>query len=288
MRISDIIRETSDVDEALQSFDTVGDMSQQDQAFPRKQAQWATSPGQQVKIQKFFEKTPYNFRIFVSNVKPSNLYNGPIDQKTAALFLGAEAAEKVFSNTKNAITVIYVGNNSGASEGTRPLTPWIMAHRFGHMMQGDKRLGGWLPPVYYKASDYLDKQVTKILVDCYGITTTKIGLFSPEVIDREYNYPISYRELLYNAIGTMGSARTGQSVDNEFRHELFAQYIQSGAITFNPLPEKLGNKTLKPNAPDYLTQTATTLTKLFEKILGGCVGRVFMMTDVTGGLPRLK
>ena len=274
-----------EVDEALQSFDTVGDMSQQGQAFPSNQAQWATSQAQQLKTQKFFEKTPYNFRILVSNIKPPHLYNGPVNQKTLAQFVGADAAATVFSNTADSINVVLVGNNAGLSNGAFPLTPWIMAHRFGHMMNHDKVMLGLVGNAYEKAHYYMFNIANKIFVECYNMPKPGFDLLSRNTAKIDFVHPINYYNLLWNAIGTMRSARTGRSDMGEFRHEMFAQYIQSGAITFNPLPAKLGEMQLKPNAPDYLTPLAATMSKFYEKQLGRCVGRVFMMTSVTGEVP---
>lgn len=277
MKIRDIITEQTqdEVDEALRSFDTVGDMTQPDQAFRSKQAQWVASPGQQLKTQKFFEKTPYEFRIFVSNIKPSYMHYGEIDQKTLAEFLGPQAAAQIMSDTQNAITVVYAGNNKAL--GQIPLTPWIMAHKLGHIMQSEPRIMGIFAPAFKKASDYLYVTADKILNNCYGQPFRRAGIWG---LGPGRNNSEDY-EKLWRALGTMRSARKGEVTMGEFKHELFAQYIHSGTITFNPLPQTLGDLTLKPDCPDYLPKMASDMSKFFETQLGRCVGRVFMMTEVS-------
>lgn len=120
------------------------------------------------------------------------------------------------------ITVFFVGNN--AAEKTH-MTPWTMAHRIGHAI---KRNQQW--DQYYK---WLRKELDDIL-RLYGIRV-------PDLYYGSYSktYEMA-RRYLYNAIGTMRSARLNLiKRPDEFFYEVFAQHLNSGAVKMNRLPEKL-------------------------------------------------
>ena len=84
-------------------------------------------PVNQLKAQRFFEKTPYNFRLFFSNIPGTGKYSeyGVMDPDTVKIIFG-DAGEQIVAGHEDAITVVYVGN-SGDSKVM--LTPWMMAHR---------------------------------------------------------------------------------------------------------------------------------------------------------------
>jgi hypothetical protein len=92
----------------------------------------------------------------------------------------------------------------------------------------------------------------------------------------------------YSAIGKMRSAREGKIRDEfEFLHELFAQYIITGDVSFLPLQRefKISRDLFKFNGTDYdlqiqdssLEDLATALKEMFETALYSCVGKIFVM-----------
>jgi hypothetical protein len=100
---------------------------------------------------------------------------------------------------------------------------------------------------------------------------------------------------LFNAIGTQRSSRSGEiKRPYEFLYELFAQYLGTGNVTFNPLPGNLGygrqvfgNPTKYMNIkPEYrdeserqeATQTlANDMHYMFDDVLSSSVGQIFVM-----------
>ena len=100
---------------------------------------------------------------------------------------------------------------------------------------------------------------------------------------------------LFNAIGTQRSSRSGQILrPYEFLYEIFAQYLGTGKITFNPLPANLtygrkafGNPTkfmnIRPEYRDELSRKeaadrlAYDMEIMFDSVLSGSVGKILVM-----------
>ena len=189
-------------------------------------------PVNQLKAQRFFEKTPYNFRLFFSNIPGTGKYSeyGIMDPDTVKIIFG-DAGEQIVAGHENAITVVYVGN-SGDSKVM--LTPWMMAHRLGHAIQVGARGQMRNQQQPWKAGeDHFFGQVNSMLEEYYGKSGQRGGNLKAELTP-EYN-------ALFNAMGTQRSSRSGEiRRPYEFLYEIFAQYLGTGAVSFNALPTNLG------------------------------------------------
>ena len=189
-------------------------------------------PVNQLKAQRFFEKTPYNFRLFFSNIPGTGKYSeyGIMDPDTVKIIFG-DAGEQIVAGHENAITVVYVGN-SGDSKVM--LTPWMMAHRLGHAIQVGARGQMRNQQQPWKAGeDHFFGQVNSMLEEYYGKSGQPGGNLKAELTP-EYN-------ALFNAMGTQRSSRSGEiRRPYEFLYEIFAQYLGTGTVTFNALPANLG------------------------------------------------
>jgi adenylate kinase family enzyme/GNAT superfamily N-acetyltransferase len=189
-------------------------------------------PVNQLKAQRFFEKTPYNFRLFFSNIPGTGKYSeyGVMDPDTVKIIFG-DAGEQIVAGHENAITVVYVGN-SGDSKVM--LTPWMMAHRLGHAIQVGARGQMRNQQQPWKAGeDHFFGQVNSMLEEYYGKSGQPGGNLKAELTP-EYN-------ALFNAMGTQRSSRSGEiRRPYEFLYEIFAQYLGTGTVTFNALPANLG------------------------------------------------
>jgi hypothetical protein len=242
-------------------------------------------PTNQLKTQKFLSNSPYDFRLFFSNIPGTGRYseNGPMDPETVKIIFGDEG-EKIVAGNEDAITIVYVGNKGDSKV---MLTPWIMAHRFGHAIQaghrGKRKEGGAWPD----AEDYFFNTVNQLLDRAYGKIGTAGGNLKFELTP-EYN-------ALFNAMGTQRSSRSGSiRRPYEFLYELFAQYIKDGKITLNPLPTNLGYgkqawgnpskyMNLKPEYRDESTRQyeaqglADDLSDYFAEVLRSAVGQIYVM-----------
>jgi hypothetical protein len=274
---------------ALTQFTPIGDFKKPG-PFRAVDRRLVPHPTNQLKTAKFFENTPYDFRLFFSNIPGTGKYSetGPVDSTTLQQMFGADYAAQIAQDSGDAITVVFVGN-SGTDKVM--MTPWIMAHRFGHAIQaGNRSVGTW--SVWSEAEKHFFNSVNSMLEECYGKVGNRPDLSRYETMKSnltpEYN-------ALFNAIGTQRSSRTGQiKRPYEFLYELFAQYLKHGRVTLNPLPANLtygrkvwGNPTQFMNIkPEYRGESeraresqtlANDMGFMFDDVLSSSVGKIYVM-----------
>ena len=240
-------------------------------------------PTNQIKAQKFFEKTPYDFRLFFSNISGTGRYSEYGVMNTDNIKeIFKDQAESIIDGHEDAITVVFVGNKGDSKV---PLTPWIMAHRFGHAVQATNRMSGWSS--WKEAEKMFFGSVNELLDEYYG-KASDYGKVPKWNFTPEYN-------ALFNAIGTQRSSRKGEiRRPYEFLYEIFAQYLKTGSVEFNPLPNNLGYgrkawgtptkylnlKSDYNNDPDR-KQAAERLARdmgyMFDDVLSSSVGKIFVM-----------
>ena len=196
------------------------------------------------------------------------------------------AAEDLLCNAGGtSITVVYVGNKGDAKV---MLTPWIMAHRFGHAVQaGVRSQKGWSE--WREAEEHFFNKVHDLLKQYYGKLPRKDDTFRIKMsLASEYN-------ALFNALGTQKSSRKGIiRRPYEFMYELLAQYIGTGKITLNPFPDEqgYGRKVfgryvqylkIKPEYRDTDDRIhaseilANDMEINFNNVLASSVGKIFIM-----------
>lgn len=234
-------------------------------------------PTAQLKTAKFFEKTPYDFRLFFSNIpgtgKSAELGAASHDQVRNVL---GDAAEQVIAGSEDAITVVFLGNY-GAQKVM--ITPWIMAHRIGHAIQASS-MEQWRTVEHHFVN-----VINQKLAAVYGKPSRRDTFGS----DLDYMRSDLYNAL-FNAIGTQRSSRENQiKRPYEFIYEMFAQYIQTGTVTLNPFPAQIGygkytfghQSQMKARGEEDLKQAAETLgydmQLLFGDVLSMCNGQIFLM-----------
>lgn len=273
---------------ALASYNTLGDFNKPGAFKQKVDKRLVTNPTNQLKTAKFFEKTPYDFRLFFSNISGTGKYaeTGPRAPDWFEDKFGPEATAQIVNGSEDAITVVFVGN-SGADR--RMLTPWLMAHRFGHAIQaGARGFTSRRDNPWSMAESHFFKEVNSVL-QMYQRTANGSGWS-----DIDYNLTAEYNAL-FNSIGTQRSSRTGQiKRPYEFFYELFAQYLKDGHVTLNPLPVSLGYgkqawgkhtkyMSLQPEDRDELSRQqvsdrlAADLGYMFSDVLDSCVGKIYVM-----------
>ena len=241
-------------------------------------------PTNKLKTAEFFEQTPYDFRLFFSNIPGTGRYSeyGPMEPRVIQEIF-KDAAEQILAGSENAITVVFVGNKGDSKV---MLTPWMMAHRIGHAVQAGTRLAGGRG-AWREAENHFFRGINQLLKDFYGKG-------SNNRYDSDANWAMS-REYaaLFNAIGTQRSSRTGQiKRPYEFLYELFAQYLGTGKIELNPLPKQqaYGRKVfgrssqsmrMTPGAEEESKYTTEVLARdmelMFNDVLSELVGKVLVM-----------
>jgi hypothetical protein len=283
MRAVEFLKE-SEVDEmALAKYQPMGDFTKPG-PFRGVDKKLVPHPKNQLKAQKFFEKTPYDFRLFFSNISGTGRYSeyGPMDPKTVEIIFG-DAAKDIIDGHDDAITVVFVGNKGDSKV---MLTPWMMAHRFGHAIQaGSRGKSQW--SAWTEAENHFFNAVNNLLNEYYGKIGKPGGNLKWELTP-EYN-------ALFNAIGTQRSSRSNEiRRPYEFLYELFAQYLGTGQVTLNAFPTNLGYgrkawgtptryMNIKPefsdenerkNAAEVL---ARDMEMMFDDVLSSSVGKIFVM-----------
>lgn len=280
------------VDEmALSKYQTFGDFDKPG-SFTGVDKKLVPHPKNIQKATKFFEQTPYDFRLFFANISGLGKYRetGPMSSEQIRKIFNKEQADEIINGSEDAITVIYVNN---VGDRKVMMTPWIMAHRFGHAIQAGARGNRW--SAWSEVEKHFFSQINQILVNYYGIppgAATRRGStdegFRP-ALNAEYN-------ALFNAIGTQRSSRERQiNRPYEFMYEMFAQYLKTGTVTLNPLPNQIpyGGRmvfgkpsrylTLKPdvrNDPDtqYVTDTlGNDMGIMFGDVLSSAVDKIYVM-----------
>jgi hypothetical protein len=184
---------------------------------------------------------------------------------------------------ENTITIIYT-SNTGAERYMA--SGWILAHRLGHAFARGR---GIPAEKWQEFINYLRKRIADVLKEVYGI----------DVYSKLYDFKgNSERDkiLKYVAqqLGTMKSARDNKMRSwYEFAYELLAQYLLTGKIKFNELPQNIvtgiagWSRKQTRYSKDEEARTAFNKEKLasiasaiendLDIILGFAVGKVFVM-----------
>lgn len=279
MKVNEIISEAP-----LADYEPIGDFNKPG-PFRGPDKKLVPHPVNKLKAAKFFEKTPYDFRLFFSNISGTGKYSeyGKMAPDVIKQIFG-EQAEQILQGSEDAITVVFVGNKGDSKV---MLTPWMMAHRIGHAIQANIRRGTSNGGTWRAAEDHFFGTVNGILADYYGKQSiNKFGNNVNNSLSKEYT-------ALFNAIGTQRSSRNNEITrPYEFLYELFAQYLGTGKVTLKPLPKQqdYGRKAwgkstqslrMKSNDEEDSTYATEVLGRdmelMFDDVLSSLVGDVLVM-----------
>ena len=283
MKINEIITEAP-----LTDYVPMGDFDKPGPFRSKVDKKLITHPTNQLKTAQFLENTPYDFRLFFSNIPGTGTTYQEHGAVQPAVIEGLfkEQAPQILNGSEDAINVVFLGNNGAARV---MMTPWIMAHRLGHAIQASTRSGRDVVDTWKNAEKHLFGTINKTLTDVYRKDMSREYGRSDDVNwskSAEYN-------AIFNSIGTQRSSREKQiNRPYEFLYEIFAQYIKDGQVKLNPFPKSLGygrmawgNPTKGMNAyqmsDEELANMAETLSTdmgyMFGDVLSECVGKIFLM-----------
>jgi hypothetical protein len=245
--------------------------------------------------EKFFQKTPFNFRIFFANIKGQEMHSFGEDLRnfiTPKNFEDLiedmyrnihtipnpdyrelspnikeefiELYKKVVSDNSESITVVLFGNKA---DDYAPMTPWIIAHRISHILTGNN---------YDKHN--------------YKMAVMEITRYIREHWQLDYILPDL---ALFRMLGTFASARRSENNNNthlnrtgEFIHECFAQYIRFGKVRLNKYPEeKIKNfkhsrsndeisEQVKETLAGMISELGDIMKTMFDDALAEVVGKI--------------
>lgn len=263
----------------IDTFQTIGDFSKGSSFTSKADRALVTHPVAVQKVKDFFKNTTANFDFYFVNTKDARKFTEVGEVKEDFIYKDLKIQPSQLKDgkiNKDNITVFFT-NNKGAERA--PLTPWIMGHRFGHVV---RNLYSWkeeLSPWVERLSEYI--------LEDYGIKKTHKWHSRGSSVNREYQIAMRH---LYETIGTFKSARDKNLRDYfEFHYELFTQYLKDGSIKFNSLPDVLivghgsyGSKKQRrllnrESAEENLDELSRDYHYYAENVLSDCVGKIFVM-----------
>lgn len=257
----------------INDFETIGDFSKRHTFSSKVDRAIVTSPKAISKIRRQFEKTNQTFDLWFINDPRVKEYQeiGNVDLWYVRNKLKLTEEEFPDPNPNN-ITILFTNN---AGDERAMMTGWIMAHRISHAFRSGQSStsGKW---AYFFRE--LNNIILKLTNDLYGLKIQSIGDNSKGNIMR----------YVMMAIGTMKSARDKTLARvPEFSHEVFAQYLITGKVKFNPFPETLvASKNQKFNIKykldleminNDLEVYAEEIESNIEDVLSSAVGRIFII-----------
>jgi hypothetical protein len=298
MKVRDIIVESTLDEMGLRSYELIGKFDPETKGpFNSADRKLVSHPVAISKAYKFFDRSPFNFRVFMSNLPKMSKHreSGMQDEATIRQWFGKEA-DRILLGHESSITVIYMGNYG---VDRVPLTPWVMAHRIGHAIAASRRnaVGGLGGGMYYKhdpmnaAFDATFYFANRVLEFAYGKSPNMFGQIRK--YSSIYKYPFPMYAALFNMLGTQRSSRENLiKRPHEFAYELFAQYIKDGHITLN-IPQQYkgygrkawGRSTQmlhrelndEPVLQQMVKRFAVDMKHIFERILRDAVGKIYVM-----------
>jgi len=205
-----------------------------------------------VKAEKLWEKSRGNFKLIFIN-DPSNeiQHIAPIggdeikDYEKIYEFFRKRTQE--FKPNDNEITIIYTRNDFQLN----PMTAWIMAHRFAHMI-----------------SSYIEEVIEEIY-------------FLSNMGHIAYHSKTDLETLPYK-FATMRSARENKIINlRELYHEFMTQYLMTGKVTLNSLDTVVDTSNIEPkrleDIQSIIPKLNARMNSKFGELLDSLHGKVFMM-----------
>jgi len=269
---------------AIANYKTVGDFSRRSSISSQVDRDLVTHPKAIEKIKRQWQKTPWDFDIYI--------VNDPRVNKREFREVGVVNPDFVYKQMKltpeeipldtNHISIIFTGN--GAAEKV-PLTGWTMAHRLGHAFSASRTSN--VGKVWDDFTKRLRNIFDEIMYRVYNINTDDVESFE---VRRNKEKILKYAA---QELGTMKAARDRKLRSwFEFGYELLAQYMITGKITLNPLPPAIvtgiagwGHKKHQRGDKEYaetyntglLEQYAEELQEMLDVVLSNAVGEVLVM-----------
>ena len=231
MHISDLF------ETPIEDFNLIGDFTKKGGSYHKEQdRKILRNPAAQEQIRQKWQRSIVPFNMYFINmpkygrfVEKSEVSEDWIDDNMP------EVASQIRIRD-DAVNVIFT-NNLGTERA--PVTAWILAHRLGHALDENE------PGTSYKqVSEF--QHAREFLIETIHNIFKEYGVNDFPENDRAFFRSDRYTEhqqmlmALYYKIGKMRSARSKNiRGEYEFFLELFAQYIITGKVSFNPLPQVL-------------------------------------------------
>lgn len=249
-----------------------------------------TNPKSVEKIIRDWSKTDFDFDLIFINKKGLRKFYEIGEISEEYLRNNMKISENELQINPDSITIIFTSNR-GAQ--WKMMTSWIIAHRVGHALLRNFNSNNKdsTSTEYNEYINSLRKKISIFLKKVYNINTDESFSFYDFDFKNESKKKLILKNVAHQ-LGSMKSARD-QNLRNfyEFAHELFAQYIITGKIKLNLLPQKLfigygpyGKKEYKygfKNEYELLQNAIDDLQYDIEnsinEILNSAIGKIFVI-----------
>lgn len=268
----------------ISNFKRVGNWNKSSSFNNKVDRALLTSPRAVEKIHRQWENTPFEFEMYLINDPRVNKEEfrevGEVNDDFVWTRMGLTPEE--FPGRAPGKITILLTNNRG--DRRYMASGWILAHRLGHAFA---RSSGDMGREWREFTGHLHEVFKEMLDQVYDVSISSNNSFRVA--------PSEEKLLKFAAqqIGSMKSARDAK-LNNwyEFAYEVFAQYLLTGKIKFNPLPDSLqigqgpwGRKqTVSPNKTNQgmynrhdLEYYAGELETFAENVLARAQGKIFVM-----------
>jgi len=272
----------------------VGDFSKSSSFRKEADRRMVSRPKMVERIKKSFSNVDENLYLYFVNTPKANQHTelGEVSLDFVEKNLDEKLykmVEKDFEKDPDGIFIIYT-NNKGSE--WKPMTPWMIAHRFGHALARASYRTGRMQqqfPGYEELSDYI-KMATQTLLDD--------GEFSIKYNDtKRHIYSNNHRQVrndeltfkgFWTAHATFKSARDGKIRDwFEVINEMIAQYMVTGKVKIKDTPQvfKVRNSKYHPSATgDQLKDFADAagmygrdIEYYIDNLISSASGRILVM-----------
>lgn len=265
----------------IDAYQTIGNFEKGSSFTHPTDRKLITNPVAIQKVRDFFKNTSADFDLYFVNTKEGRKFTEVGEVEEEFIFDDLKINPEQLQNgriNKAHITVFFT-NNKGAERF--PMTPWIMAHRFGHVI---RRLYAW-----DEYSSWVDNKFLGILRD-YGFNSKEFkDYYSLAGYQLKRKWQLAKRNMA-EILGTFKSARDKNLREEfEFNYEWFALYLKTGKTPLNPLPDSVtlghqsfGRPTIyrlqnKEDAQDEWTELTRDAHYYMENVLSECIGKIFVM-----------
>lgn len=273
------------VEVPIRDITHIGDFNKSSSFRKKADRELVSNPKLVQKLRNKFENTHHDFDFYFVNSPEGNRHTevGKVTMEWLKENM-PKAAKQIREPDGETIVVIFT-NNKGA-QGI-PATPWILAHRIGHALARYSQNFGTTARQFHAYTEHVNHlwSSTAELLDYYYQT--------PNFPDKEPGFRTRNRadELLarnfWEQIGTFKSARDNKLRDHfEFANELIAQYLTTGEIKFNQLPEVIKGKNKRYLTKDQdkrheiendMLRMARDIDYYIDALFGSAYGSILVM-----------
>jgi len=265
----------------------IGDFKKNSSFRRNADRQLVSNPKLVQKLRNKFENTHHEFDFYFINSPEGNKHTevGKVDMEWLQKNM-PKAAKYIKEPDPDGETIVVIFTNNKGAQGI-PATPWILGHRIGHVLSRysmNFRNTGRQYHAYTEFVNHLWSSTAEFLE--YFYNDSRFPTKEPQLRNENRADQLLAKNF-WEQIGTFKSARDNKLRDHfEFANELIAQYLTTGNIKFNQLPEviKGKNKRYLTNDPKKRQEIEHDISRMendvdyyIDTLFGSAYGSILLM-----------